>query len=88
MSNPALSDSSLSYKVLNTLSVHIDVHERFYARQLYAKWLKTRKTAVSYIDSLIAEMTNKNMVRFSAFIVNNILVRMYNQVSLKMFHYI
>lgn len=49
-------------------------------RQLDDEMNKVRRTADMYIDSLVADMSNKTMARFGAFIVNNVLVKMYNQV--------
>lgn len=37
------------------------------------------RRARDYLDALVADMSSKRLVRLAAFVVNNILVRMYNQ---------
>lgn len=48
--------------------------------QLYTKYkTKLDKDAFRYLNGLIAKLNSRNVIRVSALIMNNILVRMYNQ---------
>jgi hypothetical protein len=69
----------LTEKLKKKLGLQRAKQERLYQRALNEQTLNLSKSAGKIVQDLVAVLDSKLVVRFVAFIVNNILVRMYNQ---------